>query len=344
MKSFEVTDYSLESYEAFLAAKKSPIHRVEGNRIYVEDFEYNDDDKKLNLAHHLWDYQQFIVTLAILKKRFAIFANIGLGKTAMFLEWVRHVSKRVYPKKTLILTQLHLIQQTLEEQMKFYNWTNIVDINSAFKGDLHAFLDVKNGPYEGCPIGIVNIEKFNKTYRLQDDVGAVVLDESGCLKDDSSIRRTNIIVSCKGIPYKLCCTAVPAPNDRMEYANHALHLGYIDNYKQFFQKYFFNTGNGNEYVLRPYARKDFYAFLSTWSVFLRSPVRYGFNDNLSDLMPPELIWERIPLTEEQKTATIKYGSSGQLHMFTANIGGITSRSKVSQISKGFVYHDNAANQ
>jgi hypothetical protein len=337
VKTIEITDFDIESYLAFLSAKKTPIHVVDGNKIHIEEFEYNNEDSQLSISKHLFDYQRFITSLCMARKRFAVFADVGLGKTAIFLEWVRHVSKKVYPKKTLIISQLHLIRQTMEEQMKFYHWTNITDINAVFHGDLNAFLSVENNSIEGCPVGIINVDKFNQAYRLQDNVGAVVLDESSCLKSETSVRRTNLINSCKGIPYKLCCSATPAPNDRQEYANHALFLDYIDNFKQFFTKYFFNTGSGNDFMLKPHARRAFYEFLATWSIFLKSPANYGFNDNLHDLRPADVIWKHITLTEQQREATLKYGNNGQLNMFASNIGGIANRSKVSQIAKGFVY-------
>jgi hypothetical protein len=327
MRSIQITDYSLKSYEAFLAAKRTPIHRVEGNTIYIEDCECNDIDGRAELATHLWDYQQFITRLCLLKKRFAVFANIGLGKTAIFLEWVRHVSKRVYPKKTLIITQLHLIDQTMREQLKFYGWTNITDINLQFKGSVQKFLDYENQVWEGIPVGIVNVDKFREPFALQEQIGAIVLDESSILKNSDGKLRTNIINACKGIPYKLACTATPAPNDRQEYASHALFLDYITNYKQFFNKFFFNTGNGNEYVLKPHARRGFYEFLSTWSIFLRSPKQFGFEDNLVDLLPPEIVWDEVELTFDQMVAAEEFGTNK----------GMVNRLKASQISKGFLY-------
>ncbi len=327
MKSIPISDFSLASYELFLEAKRAPIHRVDGNVIYVDDFEYNDADARIELAPHLWDYQQFITRLSLLKKRFAVFANIGLGKTAIFLEWARHVSERVYPKKTLIITQLHLIDQTIREQQKFYGRATLIDINAVYRGDIEAFLQAKSYPWEDPPIGIVNVDKFRTPFWLQDHVGAIILDESSILKAADGKLRTNIINSCKGIPYKLACTATPAPNDRQEYASHALFLDYISNYKQFFNKFFFNTGKGNEYVLKPHARRAFYDFLSTWSVFLRSPAQYGFEDNLCDLKPPEVIWNEVELTFDQMVAAEQFGTNK----------GMVNRLKASQISKGFLY-------
>jgi hypothetical protein len=333
----QINDYSLESYHQFLWAKQQPIHKVDGRSIHIEQFDASDSSGKMGLASHLFDYQQFIVTLCLVKKRFAVFADVGLGKTAIFLEWARHVSKRVWPKKTLIISQLHLINQTMEEQMKFYGWTNILDINRVFDGDINKFIAIKNTDWEGAPVGIVNVDKFNHAFRLGEHIGAVVLDESGCLKDETSVRRTNIIDSCRGIPYKMACSATPAPNDRQEYANHALFLDYIDNFKQFFTRYFYNTGSGNDFMLKPHAKRAFYEFLSLWSIFMKNPANYGFEDNLHGIMPPNVIWDRISLTEEQRAAAAKHAQGGQLNLFGVVAGGMTSRNKLAQISKGFMY-------
>jgi hypothetical protein len=339
MERWTVKDYSVESYREFLRLKRAPIHRVEGSVIHFEDFAGSVNKTDIVLAEHLFDYQQFIVKLALAKRRYAVFGDVGLGKTAIFLEFIRHISKIVYPRKSLIISQINLINQTIEEQIKWYGWTNICDINARFGGDLQKFIDFKNSPVEGIPVGIINIDKFNKPFRLQGNIGAVVFDESSALANATGKQRTNIINSCKGIEYKMACTATPNRNNRMEYGSHCLWLDYIDNYKQFFSRYFYNTGSGNDFVLKPHAKGAFYKFLSTWSIFIKNPVKYGFNDNLSDLKPAEVIWDRVPLTEEQKTAALKYGTNGQLNMLGVNVGGICHRSKCSQISKGFVYQE-----
>jgi hypothetical protein len=336
-QSIKIMDYWLNAYDAFLLAKSSPIHRVDGHTITFETFDTSAPGIGLELHESLFDYQRFIVSVALKKRKFAVFADVGLGKTLCFLEWIRHVSKQIYPKKVLIISQLHLIRQTLDEQMKFYGWTNLTDINRQYDGSIERFLAAKNRKTEGVPIGIVNIDKFRAAYRLQDAVGAVVLDESSCLKNETGKIRSNIIKSCKGIGWKLACTATPAPNDRMEYANHALFLDYIDNYKQFFTKFFYNTGSGNDFLLKPHARKAFYGFLAAWSIFLKNPAHYGFGDNLAGLQPPDVVWDYIILTSQQRSMMHKFTDNGQMNMFRPNIGGITNRTKASQIAKGFIY-------
>ena len=45
---------------------------------------------------------------------------------------------------------------------------------------------------------------------------AIVLDESSILKSLSGITRKKITKTFKGVLFKMCCTATPAPNDFTE--------------------------------------------------------------------------------------------------------------------------------
>src|SRR5258708_1565646 len=61
----------------------------------------------------LFGHQRAIVQLAVQKGRFAIFADVGLGKTLMQVEWARLVGQR-----TLIIAPLAVTQQTIAEARK----------------------------------------------------------------------------------------------------------------------------------------------------------------------------------------------------------------------------------
>ena len=58
----------------------------------------------------LFDFQRDIVRWACLKGRAAIFADTGLGKTVMQLEWARLMAET-----TLIIAPLAVAQQTIRE-------------------------------------------------------------------------------------------------------------------------------------------------------------------------------------------------------------------------------------
>jgi superfamily II DNA or RNA helicase len=61
---------------------------------------------------NLFDFQRHIVKTALKKGKYAIFADCGLGKTLMQLEWARNVSKHTN-KPVLILAPLAVSQQTI---------------------------------------------------------------------------------------------------------------------------------------------------------------------------------------------------------------------------------------
>jgi superfamily II DNA or RNA helicase len=62
----------------------------------------------------LFEFQRDIVAWALRRGRAAIFADCGLGKTLMQLEWARHI-----PGRVLILAPLAVAAQTVREGQKF---------------------------------------------------------------------------------------------------------------------------------------------------------------------------------------------------------------------------------
>lgn len=78
----------------------------------------------------LFDYQQAIVEMAIAKKRFAVFADCGLGKTLMLLEFARHVAS-VQEKPVLIVSPLMVVNQTQNEAIRFYGDKMPIEVVSA---------------------------------------------------------------------------------------------------------------------------------------------------------------------------------------------------------------------
>ena len=72
----------------------------------------------MNLNPLLFDFQKFIVTNAIKKGKYAIFADCGLGKTFMQLEWAQKVVEHTC-KPVLILCPLSVAGQTINEGERF---------------------------------------------------------------------------------------------------------------------------------------------------------------------------------------------------------------------------------
>lgn len=108
-------------------------------------------------------------------------------------------------------------------------------------------------------------------------LGGVALDESSILKQYSGKLRTQIIESCRDIPFKLSCTATPAPNDYMELGNQAEFLGVMKRTEMLAEFFVHDGGDTSKWRLKGHAEKDFWAWLTTWAVVLTTPADLGYS-------------------------------------------------------------------
>lgn len=286
------------------------------------------------IGAHLFDYQAWIVARALDRERFALFADTGLGKTAMQLDWAKNVHEQT-GGRVLILAPLSVCRQTCAEAARFYGDELVVD-DLTSRTDLDAWLDTGTG------LGITNYEKFDKAGpgdRFGGErwpVAGVVLDESSMLKA-FGVRKFAVMRAFAGVRYKLACSATPAPNQRTEFAQHAVFLDQVRSTTEYLTAYFMNRDG--DWQFKPHARDAWAANLSSWAVFLRDPKRWGFADHLHDL--PELVelFPSVPLTEEQTMAAHCHESGDQPSLFGVTPGGVTSRTKMMQIAHGFELAD-----
>lgn len=320
---------SIESYRQFLKIKSLPVYSITGRVADVPD-EYvhllgirQRKSKVIEPELHpsLFDYQAAIARLAIAKRKYAVFADCGLGKTLVMLEFARHV-RRVLPKKRiLIISPLMVINQTCEESQRWFCETPEVVRSS----NLSKWITGKSGG-----IGITNYEALREDVP-QGNLGALLLDESSLLKSSYGKYGQECIRLGTGLDWKLALTGTPAPNDRIEYGNHAVFLDQFPTLNSFLARYFVNRGQTQErWELRPHALKPFYRSLSHWCIFLSNPAVYGWKDNCGTLPPINVQIHDVELTAEQSTAI--RAETGEL--FTTGAGGIVSRTKLARIAKG----------
>ena len=255
-------------YKDFLKTKQDIIDQDSG---------FDAKDKLLNPS--LFDFQRDIVKWSIRKGRSAIFADCGLGKTVMQLEWAQKIFD--YTKESiLILAPLAVNRQTYNEGKKFG-----IDVNLCESQE-----DVKKG------INITNYQKLHK-FDPSKFIG-IVLDESSILKSFSGKYRAEIIKKFESTSYKLACTATPAPNDYMELGNHSEFLG-IMKAREMLATFFVHDGRDvSKWRIKGYAEEEFWKWICSWAVYIRKPSDLEYDDNGFKI--PDLKINNIILRSNEK--------------------------------------------
>lgn len=219
----------------------------------------------------LFPFQQALTRWALKKGRACLWADTGLGKTLMQLAWADQIGGRV-----LIVAPLCVAAQTKREA----------------KQKLGIEID-------GTHLSITNYEKLH----LVDpsDYAGVVLDESSILKSVDGKTRTKLIAMFKDTPYKLCCTATPAPNDIAELANHCEFLGIMTR-AEMLATFFVHDQDG--WRLKGHATQAFYRWLVSWGLFVSRPSDLGFENDGYELPPLHIEEVIVGQTDASKRGTL----------------------------------------
>ena len=151
------------------------------------------DVEENGLNKFMFPFQKFIVKRALKAGKYAIFADCGLGKTLMQLEWANQVNKQTN-KPVLILAPLAVAGQTIKEGAKFN-------------------IDICKYDGSNAPIQISNYEQLeNIDCSL---FSGIVLDESSILKNFEGATKKLILDFFDKTPYKLACTATDRKSTRL---------------------------------------------------------------------------------------------------------------------------------
>lgn len=215
----------------------------------------------------LFDWQAEIVRWALRKGRAAIFADCGMFKTGMQVEWIRQIHDHLMPERDfevrcLIVAPLSVANQTIEMAEKYFGVT----------------IEYKPEPDDSHGIWITNYQRLHKFVGVQFD--AIVLDESSILKSLDGKTRDLLLKEFVGIPYRLCCTATPSPNDLTELGNHAEFLGASSRREMLANYFVHDSKNGatDGYRLKGHARDIFWQWVAQWAVYIRKPSDLGYDD------------------------------------------------------------------
>jgi superfamily II DNA or RNA helicase len=218
------------------------------------------------IGEKLFPFQRDLVRWALRKGRAAIFAGTGLGKTLMQLEWAKHIHRHT-GGNALILAPLAVSSQTVREGAKFGIGVHLCRRQA----------DAAPG------INITNYEMLQ--HFDAGEFAGVVLDESSILKSYSGKVRTEIINTFERTPYKLACTATPAPNDHMELGNHSEFLGVMTRMEMLSMFFVHDGGDTSKWRLKGHAVEKFWEWVASWAAMLQKPSDLGYDDD-GFILPP----------------------------------------------------------
>ena len=259
----------MQDYQTFLASKRLTV-KPSGFDVAPEA-----------LSPHLFDYQRAVVKWAIRKGKAALFLDTGLGKTPCLLEWGKQVHAHA-GVNVLILAPLAVSKQIAREGEKFGIPVKVCREQT------------------DCVTGL-NVTNYERLHKFDASAfGAIIMDEASILKSRDGKTRTSILETFAATPYKLLATATPSPNDQMELGTYAEFLG-IMSYVEMLATFFCHDGGDTStWRLKGHAEADFYAWLASWSVAMRSPADLGYDASRHNL--PRLHRHEIVVAADDETA------------------------------------------
>lgn len=349
----EFGQFGTAEYELFLKCKRLPesnvsydyerdCYRIETHSRYagllgVETAAAKNTE--ISMPDFLFEHQRKIVRLALAAKRYAVWADCGLGKTNCELEFARQVN-HITGGRSLILTLPEVALQTIDECKTFYG-SDLPILLLETKADLRRWCEKGDNLYN---LAITNYEKMNpekgggQIISEMKNLSALIVDENR-LKSGGGKQKWAIIKSSAGIPYKLTATATPAPNDYIEFASQASFLERMRNDNEIIWTFFVRDKQTKEWTIKRHARQAFFEWMCAWSIYVRNPQTYGWSFDVELPPEPEIFKYEIPITQAQADAARIYNTTqtGQVALFASAPQGVVGRSKLSQIAKGFVY-------
>lgn len=277
-------------YMTFLAGKRPTVPDA-GFRVAPD-----------TLHADLLPHQRAIVAWALRKGRCAVWADTGLGKAFIALEWSGQLLAHGHAKRVLILAPLAVAQQFVREGTKW-------GVPVAYARDGSQVMD---------GVTVSNYERLHlfdaSTFE------AVVLDESSVLKAFTGETKRALIRTFRNTRYRLCCTATPAPNDIIELCNHADFLSVMTQQEmlaKFFTPRGSDDGSTGQYRLKAHAHWDFYRWLASWAIACKLPSDLGYPDD-GYVLPT--------LSIEAHFVSVDWAPDG--HLFFTELKGVTERAKV----------------
>ena len=243
----------------------------------------------------------------------AIFASFGLGKTVIQLEILRLILQKE-GGKALIVTPLNIVDEFFNDAEKLLNNLPLQYVKNQE--------DIDNST---APILITNYERVRDGNINLNTFTACSLDEASVLRSYGSKTYQEFLPKFKNVKYKFVATATPSPNKYKELIHYAAFLGVMDSGQSLTRFFKRDSTKANKLTIYPHKEKEFWAWVSSWGLFITKPsdVNPAYSDEGYDLPDLKIIYHKV----EADHSTAGSEDDGQIKMFRDAAMGLKEAAK-----------------
>jgi hypothetical protein len=256
-------------------------------------------------------HQEHSTAFALEAGSAGLFLDTGLGKSFCALEWGRVVVEHTN-LPVIMFAPLGVTKQHEREAAKWGIDARVV----------------RDGSEIGGPR--IYITNYDRLHRFDPSIfGGVILDESSILKAMGGKVSRRIIDAFARTPFRLACTATPAPNDHVELGNHAEFLGALSCSQMLTRFFLHDSADTGTWRLKGHAVSHFWEWVASWSRCISKPSDVGYSDE-GYILPPLL--ERrhvIRVDRDADGAADKLGQFALFRMPDASATAIHAEKRIS---------------
>lgn len=242
----------------------------------------------------MFPHQEAVTRFALEKGRAALFLDTGLGKSICALDFGRVVVERTN-LPVLMLAPLAVAGQHQREAEKF---------------GIDAKAVREPSEVSGARVYVTNYERLDRF--SPGDFGGVILDESSILKSFHGKTTRALIASFANTPFRLACTATPAPNDHAELGQHSEFLGAMTQTGMLTRWFLHDSADTGNWRLKGHAVADYWNWVASWARCVSRPSDLGFSDDGFAL--PELLMKRH-IVAADRSIDSGHEKDGQARLF-----------------------------
>lgn len=212
------------------------------------------------------EHQRHAVDFALGKGSAALFLDTGLGKSLCAFTYAENVAKET-GKPVMMFAPLGVTGQHHSEAAKF-----------GFDATICRFADdVRPG---------LNLCNYERLHLFDPSAfGGLILDESSVIKNFSGVTTRRLMEFGSSIPFKLACTATPAPNDHMELGQHCQFLSVMSSSEMLSRWFLADQSEMGRYRLKRHAVNSFWNWVASWARCAEKPSDLGGDDTGYNLPP-----------------------------------------------------------